>query len=40
MTGAPAGQAASQTSPIWWFLAGALLTIAVFLIADWIKSRR
>lgn len=36
---APAASAA-QTSPIWWFLAGALLTIAIFLILDWIKSRQ
>lgn len=33
-------QPAAQASPIWWFLAGALLTIAIFLILDWIKSRR
>lgn len=32
-------QSASQTSPIWWFLAGALLTIVIFLILDWLKSR-
>ncbi len=38
-TAAPVSQAA-QTSPVWWFLAGALLTIVIFLIVDWIKSRK
>ncbi|MBN2112194.1 helix-turn-helix transcriptional regulator [Candidatus Woesearchaeota archaeon] len=33
-------QAGSQANPVWWFLAGALLTIILFLIVDWIKSRR
>ena len=32
--------AASQASPIWWFLAGSLVTIIIFLILDWIKSRK
>lgn len=31
---------AAQASPVWWFLAGALFTIVVFLILDWIKTRR
>lgn len=33
-------QPASPASPIWWFLAGALLTIVIFLILDWLKSRK
>jgi len=27
-------------SPVWWFLAGALVTIIIFLVLDWIKSRK
>lgn len=33
-------QITSQTNPVWWFLAGALLTIVIFLILDWIKSKK
>jgi DNA-binding transcriptional ArsR family regulator len=39
MAGVPVSQA-TQASPVWWFLAGALFTIAVFLLLDWIKSRK
>ncbi len=39
--GAPdAFRAASPVSPIWWFLAGALLTIVIYLVLDIIKSRK
>ena len=37
---APQIQTVSQVNPVWWFLAGALLTIIMFLILDWIKSRK
>jgi DNA-binding transcriptional ArsR family regulator len=39
-TAPPAVQAVSQANPVWWFLAGALVTIIIFLVLDWIKSRR
>lgn len=38
--GAPLMPAAGQASPVWWFLAGALVTIIIFLVVDWIKSRK
>jgi len=30
----------SAANPVWWFLAGALVTIIIFLVVDWIKSRK
>jgi DNA-binding transcriptional ArsR family regulator len=32
--------APAQANPVWWFLGGALLTIALFIIYDLIKSRK
>jgi DNA-binding transcriptional ArsR family regulator len=37
---ARASQVPSQASPVWWFLGGALLAIALFVAYDIIKSRR
>jgi len=43
LASAPAAQTIMQTSapsnPLWWFLAGALIAILVYLASDWIKSR-
>jgi len=36
----PVAAAAQPTNPIWWFLAGALFTIVVFLAVDLIRSRK
>lgn len=40
LAAAPPVQAAAPANPVWWFLAGALITIALLLIVDWIKSKR
>ncbi len=31
---------AHPANPVWWFLAGALVTIIIFLVVDWVKSRK